>query len=147
MRTLTETERQDLSAAMDRLIPPTGELPGAGSLGLAEIVEGFSARHAPFSDALLEFSESLTQSEGARFHQRPAAEQNNTLKTIENSLPAMFHVVLELVYMAYYGDPRIQRAIGYRTGPLQPRGYELPPFDESVLETVKQRMPFWREAP
>ena len=147
MRTLTETERQHLSAAMDRLIPPTGELPGAGSLGLAEVIEGFSARHAPFKDALLAFINSLSRSESARFHQRPAAEQDTTLKTVESTLPAMFHVVLELVYMAYYGDPRIQRAIGYRSGPLQPRGYELPPFDESVLQTVKQRIPFWREVP
>ena len=77
-------------------------------------MEGFSGRHAPFHDALLAFIKSLPQAEGARFHERPAAEQDNILETIENSLPAMFHVVLELVYMAYYGDPRIQRAIGYR---------------------------------
>jgi len=45
MRTLTEIERQDLSAAMDRLIPPADDRPGAGSMGLAEVVEGFAERN------------------------------------------------------------------------------------------------------
>ena len=147
MRTLTDIERQDLSAAMDRLIPPTGERPGAGSMGLAEVVESFAGRHAPYHDALLAFVEALPQGGAERLHQRPGAEQDNILKTVELTLPAMFHVVLELVYMAYYGDPRVQNAIGYRSGPLQPRGYELPPFNEAVLETVRHRVPFWRDVP
>jgi hypothetical protein len=116
-------------------------------MGLAEVVEGFAGRHAPYYDALLAFVESLPQAGDARLHQRLAAEQDDILKTVETTLPAMFHVVLELVYMAYYGDPRVQKATGYRSGPLQPRGYELPPFNEAVLEVVKHRVPFWREVP
>ena len=91
-------------------------------MGLAEVVEGFAGRHAPYHDALLAFVESLPQAGDARLHQRLAAEQDDILKTVETTLPAMFHVVLELVYMAYYGDVRVQKAIGYRLGAATAQG-------------------------
>jgi hypothetical protein len=40
----------------------------------------------------------------------------------------------------------IERETGYENRPTQPRGYELEPFDERLLETQKRRAPFWRKA-
>ena len=56
----------------------------------------------------------------------------------------MFDALLEVVYLAYYGDERVHRRIGWPTGALQPRGFDLPPFDEAILDKTRQRPPFWR---
>jgi len=52
-----------------------------------------------------------------------------------------------VVYLAYYGDPRVHGRIGWRGGPLQPDGFALPPFDEAILEKTRRRQPFWRRVP
>ena len=45
---------------------------------------------------------------------------------------------------AYYSHPQVIAAFGWRIEPPQPLGHELEPFDESLLEQVKARPPFWR---
>ena len=52
---------------------------------------------------------------------------------------------MKLTYLIYYGDGRVQARIGWRTGGVQPHGFELPPFEESVLDTTRNRAPFWRK--
>ena len=73
--------------------------------------------------------------------------QDAVLAGIEKAHPAIFNALLDVVYLAYYSDPRVQRRIGWRSGPLQPRGFPLAPFDEAILETARRRKPLWRPAP
>jgi len=49
-----------------------------------------------------------------------------------------------MVYLAYYGNQRVHQRIGWRGGPLQPRGFDLAPFDEAALATARKRPPLWR---
>ena len=60
--------------------------------------------------------------------------QDSAIRAFEQAEPAAFKTVLEVVYLTYYGDERVHRRIGWRTGPLQPRGFTLPPFDETILK-------------
>ena len=59
-----------------------------------------------------------------------------------------FDLLILYAYGAYYIDPRVRDIVEARTGypnrPPQPLGYDLPPFDERLLDKVKQRPPFWR---
>ena len=45
---------------------------------------------------------------------------------------------------AYYSHPAVIAAFGWRIEPPQPMGHVLEPFDETLLEQVKARKPFWR---
>jgi hypothetical protein len=76
------------------------------------------------------------------------SEQIAALKTLEASEPDAFATLILYAYGAYYTDTRVRAVVEQRTGyparPPQPEGYELPPFDERLLEKVKQRPPFWR---
>lgn len=140
-RALTEADRAVLRAAMDRLVPPVDDLAGAGTMGLGAEVEAMTGQHAAFHRALLDLIDGLT-AEG--FATLPASAQDDAIGAFETAQPAMFNGLLEVVYLAYYGDERVHRRIGWRTGPLQPLGFTLPPFDEAILETARQRPPFWR---
>jgi hypothetical protein len=139
---MTDADRLALSAAMDRLIPPVDALPGAGTLGLLAEVESMATRHPRFRDLLPAFRALLP----ADFAALPRPAQDAALHTIEQAQPPLFREMLDVTYLAYYADPRVHARIGWRSGPLQPAGFPLPPFDETVLATARRRAPFWRPA-
>ena len=143
-RPLTDLERAVLGAALDRLVPPIDDLPGAGTMGLIPEVEATAGRHAPYCRALLLVLERLV---AARFDVLSGEAQDVALSGIEKEHPAIFNALLDVVYLAYYSDPRVQRRIGWPGGALQPRGFPLAPFDEAILETARRRKPLWRPVP
>ena len=150
-RKLTESDRRNMRAVMDRLIPAVDDLPGAGSMGLLEQVEGMAASYSRFGKALARFAEALSmdmsvEAQGG-FLSMDGEQQDEAIREVEAALQDDFNLVLETVYLAYYGDPRVHRRIGWRTGALQPMGFKMAPFDDAVLEKVRQRQPFWRQAP
>lgn len=141
IRALTETERTALAAVMDRLVPPIDDLPGAGTMGLLGDVEAMADRHAPYREALLALSGALGT---AALSALDGAGQDAAIGRFESAEPAIFEAVRAMVYLAYYGNERVHRRIGWRGGPLQPRGFTLPPFDEASLEMARKRQPLWR---
>ena len=60
-------------------------------------------------------------------------------------MPKYFDKFVDLIYIVYYSDERVHQRIGWRSGPLQPLGWELPVWDPAILEKVSKREPFWRK--
>lgn len=148
MLELTGSDRLTLRAMVDRLVPPVGNLPGAGGLGLLDaLVEG-ATRHPPYAVAITALLDAL-ESEGSTpgFDDLDPARQDGAIRRMEAGDPISFNGLLELVYIVYYSHPDVHRRIGWRTGPLQPRGFDLPPFDDAILTKARTREPFWREVP
>ncbi len=71
------------------------------------------------------------------------------LQAVEAAHPAAFERLTTAAYIAYYTDPGVRQVVerltGYAARPPQPLGYDLPPFDEALLEVQKRRAPFWRD--
>jgi hypothetical protein len=143
-RALTDADRIVLRAVMDRLVPPVDDLPGAGTMGLLDEVEAMASAHAPFHRALLGLLDGLP---AEAFGALAGPDQDKAIGRVERDHPAVFSTALEVVYLAYYADPRVHGRIGWRGGPLQPGGFALPPFDEAILEKTRRRQPFWRRVP
>jgi hypothetical protein len=125
-----------LVTVLDRLLPPNGDLAGAGGLGLAAQVPATAA--APILDALPD-----------DFLALDAAGQVAALQAVEAANRLGFHELVRFAYVAYYRDSRvlarIELATGYPDRPPQPLGYEMEPFDESLLDVVKSRGPQYRD--
>lgn len=133
--------RRDLLAAvLDRLLPANGELPAAGELGLAAQVEE-AAQACPQVGALMD-----ALPDG--FVELAGGAKDDVLRGLEQDAPASFAELVELAYSAYYTDERvlehIEQSTGYPARPPQPEGYQLEPFDDAVLATIRRRGPLFR---
>ena len=76
-----------------------------------------------------------------------AARQIATLQTVEEHAPDFFAALVEHTYRGYYTLPAVHHAIGHESRPPQPLGHSLAPFDPALLDSQRQRLPFWRKAP
>ena len=133
-----------LEAIMDRMIPAVGDLPSAGQMGLIDEIVELAAKQKRFEDlfhsAIAAFESNipdfLTSSESVR---------DGNLKTFESNNPEHFNTIRTIVYIVYYKDSRVHKRIGWDGQPPQPQGYEMDPWDESVLVNARKREPFWRK--
>lgn len=134
---------QLLSAVLDRLLPAVDELPGAGALGLAE-----RARRDPLLDAAPGAIDTVLDVLPSDFEALDGAGQDRALSEAQARCRDAFAILISIAYNSYYVDPRvlarIERLTEYKAGPPQPRGYEIEPFDESLLARTRSREPFWR---
>lgn len=141
---LTSERRCLLTAALDTLLPGDASWPAAGMLGLSDRVAALAELDPThpdlLGDALLEL--------GADFAGIGFEDRTKRLASLENDHPEPFGVLLLLCYNAYYTDLTVLKVVESRTGyearPPQPLGYHMEPFDESLLEKVRARPPFWR---
>jgi hypothetical protein len=139
---LEPAELAILRALLDRFIPPVDGLSGAGSMGLAEVVVAMAKGHRRYEDAIGGVLQALAQVEG--FSSLDGGRQDSAIRNVEHARRRPFELLIELVYIAYYSRPDVHARIGWRTGPLQPMGFELPAFDEAVISKARERAPFWR---
>ncbi|MDE2992246.1 MAG: gluconate 2-dehydrogenase subunit 3 family protein [Chloroflexota bacterium] len=159
-RVLTAAQQATLMAIQNELVPPDGELPGAGAAGGAAAVDGYLHARPPLQTNVLTVLaavdvSALTHAAGpsdnssptSPFAALPAAARVSILRAVESEHPEPFRTLVELTYTAYYTNPAIQALLGPDAQPPQPHGYPPPPpFDPRRLERVKQRGQLWLDA-
>ena len=142
----TQEQRDLITAAYNQLIPAQDRFPGAGDLGGAQFVEQVAAKNIvlrrSFGDGLahLEIAAFRRGSEG--FVGLSPEGQVETLREVEAAHPAFFREFVRQCYNFYYTNPEVFELIGYSMP--DPQDYQPLPFDESLLEPVKQRGQMWR---
>jgi hypothetical protein len=164
-RVLSAAQIVILAAIQDRLIPPEGDLPGAGAAGAARRVDVLVAERPEWRADLLSALDAVEGAardalvaRGAREalpgRQPPAggfldldpAARDAALRRVEGEQPYLFRRLLLLTYSAYYTDFEVLFAAGYAAEPPLPRGYPLDPFDATRLDPVRRRGRRWRDA-
>ena len=142
----TQEQRDLLTAAYNRLIPAQDKFPAAGDLGGAQFVEQVAAKNISlrraFSEGLAHLEIAASQRGGAGFVGLSATEQDATLREVEAESPVFFREFVRQCYNFYYTSPDVFELIGYSLP--EPQDYQPLPFDESLLEPVKQRGQMWR---
>jgi hypothetical protein len=131
-----------LALVLDTLLPGDGPWPSAGAVDLAAAIRAEGDGEACLAEILAALPPDFAAAD--------VGTREAMLRAIEVAHADAFERLVTLAYTAYYVAPvvriAIERETGYENRPPQPRGYELEPFDERLLETQKRRAPFWRKA-
>lgn len=156
---LTPAQIELLTSVQDRLIPREGVMPGAGEIGGAKVVDGYLAARPELRRGLLGSLQALEinarqlrlsagagAGDAGDFMVLAPDQRDEALRRLEASQPELFATLLRQTYNSYYTNPAVQKLIGEGAGPPQPKGYALPPFEEKLLESVRQRGKLWRDA-
>jgi hypothetical protein len=139
-----QLDRAALAALLETLLPGSEHWPGASELDLAATVTERVLMASGHDEAI----ERLLERLGAGFEEAAPEKREAAVRAEEGT--DEFAAALLVAYDAYYVNPRVlellEERCGYVQRPPQPEGFRLDPFDESRLETVRKRKPFWRQA-
>jgi Gluconate 2-dehydrogenase subunit 3 len=143
LRLLDDAQRSLLRFVLNRVIPPHGELSGAGDLGAGATIERTLVESPRLRRLFLDGLKTIEVSAPRPFVELSEAAQTAVLQRVEHSHPAFFTALVDHTYRAYYTLPEVQQSLGWYRPP-QPLGHTLPPFDPSLLAQQRTRAPFWR---
>lgn len=156
---LTARQLALLAAVQNRLIPAQDEMPGAGDAGCAQTIDRFLKERIALRRPLFAALNAVEAAAGERaqasaddvasthvaFLALSDAERDSVLRAVETTQPDLFSTLLNQTYTAYYINPAVLLILGWN--PPQPEGHPTPPpFDENLLDNVKQRGKLWRDA-
>ena len=144
---LSDEQRAMLAAVLNRIVPAVGDMPGAGDLGITGFVEsvaaGSTGKRRTLMDGLVQI-ELAASERGGSFAALAEAAQVDALRAVEASSAGFFQELVTQTYRGYYTDETVCAALGYR--PPNREDYDPLPFDESLLEPVRQRGQVWTDA-
>lgn len=146
---MTQPMQDSLAAVVDCLIPadPARGLPAAGALGLAGYVAtrlgDALASLRPGFEAL---DAAARKRAGGRFAELAAPEQHEVLRAHAERDPGFLPALVFHTYAGYYQHPAVLEALGMEGRPPHPKGYELESGDLTLLDPVRARRAFYREA-
>lgn len=138
-----------MNSVLNRLIPGSGEMPGAGEVGVGEYLDsviGSSPTLARlFGDGLAQIDIASQQRYSNSFEALEDIEKDSVLKQVESVMSGFFDLLVRHSYNGYYTAPQVIELLGLNSSPVQPRGYQLDAGDLSSLEDVKKRGRIYRE--
>ncbi len=146
---LAADAKRVLSSVLDQLIPERldVELPGAGELGVGEVVIRAQGDALPALKAVLcELDAQATSGGAADFSALPHEERAALLAEVDAANPGFLPGLIFHAYTAYYQQPRVVEALGLEARPPYPKGYELEMGDLGLLDPVRERKGLYREA-
>ena len=138
-----------LIAVLDRIIPRSGIMPGAGEAGVATFVQSELAKEIDLAELFsrgLEQISSNSLDRGAPFTDLPDNLRDEILRGIEANSPEFFSALIKHTYGGYYTDRKILRLLGDDGRPPQPSGHTIERGDLSLLEAVRKRGAIYRSA-
>jgi len=143
-----------LRAWVSALIPARGERPAAADVGAAEYVDATVFLTPRLRGVLLDGIDSVDRLAekmmGRRFAEATPSQQTEVLRVFEKDDPLdAFPMVRDLTYEAYYAHPRVLDVLERETGwryEVAIAGSEMEPFDEGLLERMRNVPPRWRKA-
>ena len=142
----SQGQRDLLTAVFNRLVPSQDSFPGAGDLDGAQFVEQAAGKNIvlrrAIGEGLAQIEIAASQRGNDGFAALAPGAQDETLRQVEQERPDFFRELVRQCYNSYYTNPEVFDLIGYSMP--DPQDYQPLPFDESLLDPVKQRGQMWR---
>jgi Gluconate 2-dehydrogenase subunit 3 len=147
---LAQGVQSTLRTVMDLMIPASDGMPSASEAGGLRYLQSLMEHD---KDAATDIGEGLTVADAfsersfeKAFSQLERNDQIAILKDMENTAPGVFDALRAYIYEAYYTQPAIWKRVGYELYPTDHLGPHLKPFDDSLLEKVRNMSKLYRES-
>ena len=138
---LDEAQQDTLKWAMDELIPANQTMPSASEIGgvayIMSIMEELPDLVPLFEGLIAQIDEQCHY----QFSKINSQKRIAILRFLETSKPELFKVLKDFTYESYYTNETIFALIGYEPHPTGTAGPKMEPFNESLLDRVKQLNP------
>lgn len=131
-----------LQLAMDELIPGSDSMPAASEAGgmqyIFNVLEEHPGLQEGFGQILRALDEQSNKFKKSGFGNLDRDSRISVLLQFEKEQPGMFSVLRDFVYESYYINEKVWKLIGYEPFTTLSAGPEMEPFDEKLLERVRQ---------
>ncbi len=131
-----------LQLAMDEIIPGSGKMPAASQVDgldyILKVLNEYPELLDGFNQLLITLNELSNTTENDDFANLSKASRIRVLQKFEKDQPKMFSVLRDFVYESYYINEKVWALIGYEPYPTMSAGPKMDPFDEALLDRVKQ---------
>ena len=138
---LDSTKQETLGYAMDEIIPANEKMPSASEIGgvnyVLEILDDLPELSPLFISLTSKIENQSLALSNMSFSKLESQERIAVLTSLEQSVPELFKVLKDFTYESYYTNKTIHDLIGYEPYPTGTPGPVMEPFDERLLERVK----------
>ena len=141
-KVLTRGDGLLLAVVLNRLIPPSDGVPGAGDLGVATFIDDVLGDAPHLRPNLIGFLSEL-RIRGA-FTQLSEVEADELLHRMARDQKESFDILLQATYIGYYSNPHVLGALGWVRPDRMVDQPEPFPFDPRLLENVRKRGSIYR---
>jgi hypothetical protein len=142
---LTPRQIDDLRAIAGMIIPASAEfdVPGADDPGIQADILATLGRDAARVGAALDL---LVRLAGAPLASLDPARRGAVAEELRATGGDAVATLTRVVLQCYYRDDRVVRSLGLEARAPYPLGHVLEDGDWSLLDPVRARPPFWRQA-
>jgi hypothetical protein len=139
-------QRRSLRCLLGRMIPASGDygVPGADDEAIFADVLTTARPHANHVHDALQRLDALAQ---GSYTDLDTAQQLVVAETFRAEQPALAGLLAAITVQCYYRDDRVMRSLDMEPRPPFPKGFEVEAGDWSLLDPVRVRPKFYREAP
>lgn len=138
---LDNAQQETLKFAMDEIIPANDKMPSASKLGgvtyVLKILEELPNLSPLFIGLIDKIDRQSLQQSNFNFAQLNRPMRITVLTTIEQTEPDLFKVLKDFTYESYYTNEVVYELIKYEPHPTGTSGPKMEPFDEKLLDRVK----------
>jgi hypothetical protein len=142
---LSTDQCRSLRCLAEMIIPASAEygVPGAGDDAILADILGSFGRDADHVTTVLRILDTL--SDGVFADLDPPGRNAVAARLREAGGEALMRLT-RIILQCYYRDDRVMRSLEMEVRPPFPKGFEVEQGDWSLLEPVRARPPFYREA-
>ena len=138
---LDNSQQKTLKFAMDEIIPANDKMPSASKAGgvnyILKIVEELPDLSPLFISLTDKIEGQSLRQYNSAFSKINSEKRIPVLTTIEQTEPELFKVLKDFTYESYYTNDAVYELISYEPHPTGTTGPEMEPFDEQLLDRVK----------
>lgn len=142
---LNSLQQATLRFAMDEIIPENATMPSASAIGSVDyvlnIIKDLPDLFPLFQSLTDKIEAQSFQKSNSNFSRLNREERIKVLTNLEQSEPELFKVLKDFTYESYYTSEQVYDLIKYEPHPTGTLGPKMEPFDEKILERVKQTPP------